>query len=410
MQPMKEFHPQLEKASQLIGAKVFDSHGKELGTIKDVVLTPDRKGIDYAVLSYGGPLGISEKFFAVPWSQFHLGADGKTFVLNVDANALRNLPGIDLRNLPATADARWMEGRPAPAAGVPATDLQFRKLSALKDLNLTNMQGDQIGKLNDVIVDVQQGKVAYGVVSLRGGYLEAGKDMALVPWSTLEIVPQSHIARLNADKQTLDAVAFSARNFPNLQDPQYSRQLYERFGVTPYWQTLGFVPPVAGTESQGTSAWMPGSNYNSLYKAEAVRTIHGTVQSVGTFRLEGTSIPGLSLQITTDDGRPMTIHVGPSPYVERQNIMFHPGDDVTITGSPANWNGRDIVLASRITVGTKTLDLRSNDGRPLWNINEFSGYETANVPAPQGSTMPGENYESGNAPALQGSNMDYAGD
>ncbi len=388
MQQTREFHPQLEKANQLIGAKVVDAQGKRIGTIKDVVLTPDRSAIDYAVLSYGGSLVTPEKFFAVPWSQFHLGSNGKTFVLNVDRDALRTAQGFDKHNWPATANERWMEGRMSPAAGVPAADLQYRKLSALKDLKVTNMQGNQIGKLRDVRIDVQQGKVAYGILSLNRGYAVGDKDRAVVPWSALEILPQTGMARLNADKQTLDAVAFNARHFPNLEDPRYSRELFERFNVTPYWQTLGYVPPVAGTEPQGTSPWMAGSDYNSLYKAEAVQTIHGTVKSVKTFRLEGTSIRGLSLQILTDEGKVMTVHVGPYPYVERQHVSFHPGDKVTISGSPASWNGRDIVLAARITVGDKTLDLRSNEGKPLWNIHEFRDYEAAHAPAPEVSNVP----------------------
>lgn len=403
MPQTREFHPKLEKANQLIGAKVLDSHGKRLGTIKDVVLTPDRSAIDYAVLSYGGFWGTPEKFFAVPWSQFHVGSDGKTFVLNVDVNALRSVQGIDKRNWPATADERWMEGRRSPVAGMPASDLQYRKLSALTGMNVTNMQGNRIGKLRDILIDVQQGKVAYGVLSLNRGYLEADKDQAVVPWSALEVLPQTGMARLNADKQTLDAVAFNARNFPNLEDPQYSRQLYERFNATPYWQTLGYVPPVEGAERQGTSPWMAGSDYNSLYKADAVRTIHGTVKSVGTFRLEGTSIRGLSLQIVTDEGKMMTVHVGPYPYVERQNTIFHPGDKVTIIGSPASWNGRDVVLASQIKVGDKTVDLRSNEGKPLWNVKEFRDFGAGNAPALQGSATAGNNYESGSAPAPKGS-------
>ncbi len=389
----KEFHPQLEKANQLIGAKVLDNQGKRLGTIKEVVLTPDRSAIDYAVLSYGGYWGVAQKYFAVPWAQFQVRPGEKVLVLNVNGKDLANVKGFDKDHWPATADPRWMERGSASAAApmTPMTDLKYRRVSELLGLTIRDAQNQDLGRLRDIMIDTQQGKVAYGVLSLRSGLVAADKDMAVVPWSVLEIMPQAGIARLNVDRQTLDAIAFNDRNFPNLADPQYSRQLYERFNVTPYWETLGYVAPVGGMErpgtpsgsmeQRGTSLWMEGSEYNSLFNPSAVETIHGTVQRVDTFRLEGTPIQGTSLQILTDDGRTMIVHAGPHPYLERQNISFHPGDKVTITGSPANWNGRDIVLASQIKVGDKTLMLRDEQGKPQWNVSEFRDLESRNVPA-----------------------------
>jgi sporulation protein YlmC with PRC-barrel domain len=279
------------------------------------------------------------------------------------------------------------------------TDLKYRRVSELLGITVRDAQNQDLGKLRNIMIDTQRGKVAYGVLAVRSGLLEADKDMAVVPWSVLRIAPQEGIARLNVDTQTLNAIAFNARNFPNLEDPAYSRQLYERFNVTPYWETLGYVAPVGGMERpgtafggmehRGTSLWMEGSEYNSLFNPSAVETIHGTVQRVDTFRLEGTPMEGLSLQILTDEGQTMTIHAGPSLYLERQNISFHPGDKVTITGSPANWNGRDIVLASQIKVGDKTFMLRDERGKPQWNVNEFKDFESQNASAFTGSDQLG---------------------
>ena len=92
--------------------------------------------------------------------------------------------------------------------------------------------------------------------------------------------------------------------------------------------------------------------------------------SVGTFRPEGTSAEGLRLRVKTDDGKTVTVHAGPRPYVERQNIDFHYGDEVTITGSPAKDGWRDVIVASQIKKGDKTLDLRTKEGKPRWNADE----------------------------------------
>ena len=54
------------KASELIGMKVQGTDGKNLGDIKDLVINPDDGAIDYAVLDFGGFLGIKDKYSPFP--------------------------------------------------------------------------------------------------------------------------------------------------------------------------------------------------------------------------------------------------------------------------------------------------------------------------------------------------------
>jgi len=65
---------------------------------------------------------------------------------------------------------------------------------------------------------------------------------------------------LNVDRETLGAIAFDENHFPNLADPQYSRDLYQRFNARPYWEALGFVP----SEQQERHPATPGAS-NSQY-------------------------------------------------------------------------------------------------------------------------------------------------
>jgi len=389
----REFHPKLEKADRLLGAKVVDNEGKRAGTIKDIVLTPDHSGIDYVVLSYGGTWGTPSKLLALPWAHFQVQPNERTLVLKENGKALQSAKGFDKDNWPYSLSERRMEGAAPTARGIPMADFRYRKVSELLGINVGDAQGERIGKVQDVMIDVQQGKLAYAIVSMRSGFLGVDKDLAAVPWSVLEILPESRMARLNADRQTLEAIAFDARNFPNLEDPQYSRQLYERFNVTPYWETLGYVAPAGGMEPRGMSLWMEGSQYNLLFNPSAVETIHGTVQRVDTFRLEGTPIQGLSLHILTEEGKTMVVHTGPSPYVERHDFHFNAGDKVTIIGAPATWNGRNIFLASQVKLGDKTLNLRSDEGKPRWSANDLKNFEAQNVPALRGSERHNEACE-----------------
>ena len=56
------------KATNLIGKQVTNLEGINLGEIKDLVINWRSGGcIEYAVLSFGGFLGLGDKYFAVPW-------------------------------------------------------------------------------------------------------------------------------------------------------------------------------------------------------------------------------------------------------------------------------------------------------------------------------------------------------
>lgn len=387
MEQAGEFSPRLEKANELIGAKVLNDKGERLGTIEDIVLTPDRTGVSYAVLSHGGFLGWGGKLFAVPWSAFEIRTRDKVLILsNVSVDDLKNAKGFDKNNWPTMADKNWLgrdvSGEAGPAAvGTPRVehepmaakaDMKYRKLSALVGMTIKNNQGDELGELEDIVIDTHEGKIAYAVLSMRSGFLKLNKELAAVPWSSFEIIPELGTARLNADKETLQAIAFDEKDFPNLADREYSRKIHERFGATPYWETYGYVPGEGGARPEG-SLGKEGGRYGPEYNAGEVKTIHGTIVSVGTFRPEGTTVEGLRLRVKTDDGKTVTVHAGPREYVERQNIGFHYGDEVTITGSTGKMGWRDVIVASQIKKGDKTLDLRTEEGKPRSNADSLEG-------------------------------------
>ncbi|EXI73465.1 MAG: PRC-barrel domain protein [Candidatus Accumulibacter sp. SK-11] len=63
--------------------------------------------VAYAVLSFGGFLGMGDKLFAVPWHALKLDTVNKRFVLNVEKERLRDAPGFDKGHWPNMADQSW---------------------------------------------------------------------------------------------------------------------------------------------------------------------------------------------------------------------------------------------------------------------------------------------------------------
>jgi len=99
--------PELMGANTLVGNNVFNHKGEDLGDIKEIMLDMRSGKVRYAVLSFGGFLGMGEKLFAVPWSALTLDTKNKRFTLNVKEDRLKDAPGFDKDKWPNMADQAW---------------------------------------------------------------------------------------------------------------------------------------------------------------------------------------------------------------------------------------------------------------------------------------------------------------
>ncbi|MDX1530108.1 MAG: PRC-barrel domain-containing protein [Rhodothermales bacterium] len=95
-------------ASTLNGDTVYNTRGEELGTIEDFMLDLENGRISYAVLSFGGFLGLGDKLFAVPTEALQLDTVNERFVLDVNKETLKDAPGFDKDNWPRTADRDFL--------------------------------------------------------------------------------------------------------------------------------------------------------------------------------------------------------------------------------------------------------------------------------------------------------------
>ena len=94
-------------ADTLVGNDVCNQKGEDVGDIKEIMLDMHNGKVSYAVLSFGGFLGMGEKLFAVPWGALTLDTKNKRFVLNVEKDRLKNAPGFDKDHWPDMADQSW---------------------------------------------------------------------------------------------------------------------------------------------------------------------------------------------------------------------------------------------------------------------------------------------------------------
>jgi sporulation protein YlmC with PRC-barrel domain len=99
--------PEIMAASTLEGNDVVNYQDQDLGKIKEIMIDVPSGRVAYAVLSSGGFLGLGDKLFAIPWAALSLDTDRKCFILDVDAERLKNAPGFDKDHWPTMADPTW---------------------------------------------------------------------------------------------------------------------------------------------------------------------------------------------------------------------------------------------------------------------------------------------------------------
>lgn len=102
--------PAFMSTSSLTGDEVYNLQDEDLGDVKDFMLDMRTGKVAYAVLSFGGFLGMGEKLFAVPWSALTLDTENKRLILNVSKERLESAPGFDQDNWPDMADPVWADG------------------------------------------------------------------------------------------------------------------------------------------------------------------------------------------------------------------------------------------------------------------------------------------------------------
>ncbi len=102
--------PRLMGADTLLGNDVYNPAGEDLGDIKEFMLDMQSGRVAYAVLSYGGFLGMGEKLFAVPFEALTLDTANHRFTLDVTQDQLKDAPGFDKDRWPDMADRTWATG------------------------------------------------------------------------------------------------------------------------------------------------------------------------------------------------------------------------------------------------------------------------------------------------------------
>jgi sporulation protein YlmC with PRC-barrel domain len=104
--------------------------------------------------------------------------------------------------------------------------------STLTGDEVVNRIGDKLGKIDEIMLDVRSGRIAYAVMA-SGTVLGLGGKLFAIPWSSLELDADRHCFVLDAPKERFkDAPGFDKDHWPSYaSDTQWHRDVHTYYNA-----------------------------------------------------------------------------------------------------------------------------------------------------------------------------------
>ena len=115
----------------------------------------------------------------------------------------------------------------------------------------------------------------------------------------------------------------------------------------------------------GSGGWGPNNQYGRTYNPATMESLSGEVINVEKFTPGKGMSSGIHLVLKTDN-ETISIHLGPTWYLENQDIKIEAGDKIEVKGSRITYAGKPAIIAAEVKKGNETLTLRDKNGFPAW--------------------------------------------
>lgn len=379
------------KSSQLIGLSITNSQDESLGEIHDIVLDSTNRNIAYAVVGFGGVLGMGEKYFAMPWRLIEVTQRGAEqtprATLGLDRETLKAAPGFDKKQWPDMANSAWAKqvddyyqqrGEAARAEGAkepkgsaqdgsrgvdrPPGSKQFmhHRLSRLIGMNVVDVEHKKIADVEDFVIDSNLATID-GVLLSYGGVLGMGESLVLLPADALTLEPSKDVFVIACTRKDLEALALKDGKLPLLSNDAWLTSGREH--VLKAQKRL--VPDDTDvTPADGSAA--KSVKYADAYDVKAKETIEGTILTLGTVRIGDGQEQRARWRVRLAEGREVIVYGAPASFAEQEALDLRAGSRIKVTGSPAKYGSHTVLVAGTVEAGGKTATLRNTDGHVTW--------------------------------------------
>ncbi|QGQ22427.1 PRC-barrel domain containing protein [Gimesia benthica] len=231
------------RAAAVLTKRVTNLKQQNVGEINDFVLDSNNGKIRYAAVTYGGFPGFGNKMFAVPFEALTVLPNNNhehdhRFLLKVDQEQLDGATGFEQDHWPDFADQELLNKpdrrynvRQDPDA--PPSNAVIRA-NQLLNLKVLNIEDDQIGKVEEIILDTAHRKARYIIVSLNH-HTTNGNKLFAVPFQAFQVKSdlmndnQQNLVLKMSNHQITKIQGFDRDHWPDFTDPVYRKSLIEQF-------------------------------------------------------------------------------------------------------------------------------------------------------------------------------------
>jgi sporulation protein YlmC with PRC-barrel domain len=220
--------------------------------------------------------------------------------------------------------------------------------SALLNSHVQTRTGEELGRVKDLLLDLEEGAVVMAVVST-----DRGERLPLPPGILRLSGKQRWTAEIEPEKLQ------KSPRFPK-GEPQaapnrlWAVGVYAWFNQEPRWK-----------ERQSASAEGTAARYSQVYDPKTETTIRGKIEKVD-YQAPPIGLPiATQLTLSTDQGD-RRVCVGPPWFLSRRGIAFREGDEVEVSGSQVKSGGDWLLVAARLQLRDRTIKLRNDDGSVVW--------------------------------------------
>lgn len=225
------------RASQILGKDVENARGEDLGEIRDVIVDISDQSVHYVVLEFGGFLGLGEKLFAYPMEAFDLSGDRGEMILNVPQEKLENAPGFARDTWPNWTEASYSRQvdeyfgtTRANERAITQKGVHMRRVSELLGRDVSDRTGREIGEIQDLVIDIGKGEIAYAVLDFDTDW---NVDDKLLPLPMTALTFPGDTDRdliVDVDRTQLDmARGFEQNLWPDLNASSFRQSMNDYF-------------------------------------------------------------------------------------------------------------------------------------------------------------------------------------
>jgi sporulation protein YlmC with PRC-barrel domain len=113
---------------------------------------------------------------------------------------------------------------------------QVLSADTLKNEKVVNAAGENLGNIQDYMLDLDSGRIAYCVLSF-GGFLGMGDKLFAIPWQAMKLDTANHCFILDVSKERLkSAPGFDKDHWPGTADREFQTRVYSYYNVPSYWE------------------------------------------------------------------------------------------------------------------------------------------------------------------------------